>query len=41
MPDTGYVMSIPGRLCEVFAPNLGFTWDTTPNLVLNIYHGLF
>ena len=31
----------PCRLCKVFVPNLGFIWDTAPNLVFNIYHGLF
>ena len=31
----------PCRLCKVFVPNLGFIWGTAPNLVLNIYHGLF
>ena len=31
----------PCRLCKVFVPNLGFTWGTAPNLVLNIYHLIF
>ena len=31
----------PYRLCKVFVPNLGFTWGTAPNLVLNTHHRFF